>query len=411
MRRTPSLASERGAVLIQTAIAALVLVGFGTFVVDYGVLWVARHQAQNAADAGAMAGALARAYEDFDDPPDPGGVAAQYAQQVAGANLVWGASAPTTAAVPSFDGVCPPEVGAPDRCVRMDVYRNGEQGSAALQAWFGHAFGIVSQGVKATARAQVLIPNATNCLRPWAIPDKWTESDAATLPFDFKKYQDGSGAPLAPPHDDYQPPSSTGIGTGLTFATSNLALGDLGLTLLPITYDDLTNPANKIFQGSLVPLDLAGGYAASLAACNGQIVSVGDQISLSPTAPQPSDFTTMLDADPAASWNAGLRTIVDSCAPACAPLSPRLVAVAVFDVDTFQFRRATTDWSGCPPLTPACVPCPGGIPCVSVVNIVGLFIADGLPVGHLTSYPGMIPTEAPKLTAASSFLKAITLVR
>ena len=58
MRRTPNLASERGAVLIQTAIAALVLVGFGTFVVDYGVLWVARHQAQNAADAGGRVGSI-----------------------------------------------------------------------------------------------------------------------------------------------------------------------------------------------------------------------------------------------------------------------------------------------------------------------------------------------------------------
>ncbi len=52
--RIPNLATERGAVLIHTAIAALVLVGFGTFVVDYGVFWVARHQAQNAADAGRM---------------------------------------------------------------------------------------------------------------------------------------------------------------------------------------------------------------------------------------------------------------------------------------------------------------------------------------------------------------------
>ena len=70
--------------------ALLVLFGFATFVVDYGVLWVGRHQAQNAADAGAIAGAIARAYDDFDDPSDRGGDGCQSRRQVAGANLVWG---------------------------------------------------------------------------------------------------------------------------------------------------------------------------------------------------------------------------------------------------------------------------------------------------------------------------------
>ena len=62
---------------------------FNVFVLDYGVMWVGRRQAQNAADAGALAGAVARGYDDFDDPPASDGVAAQSATQVAAANLVW----------------------------------------------------------------------------------------------------------------------------------------------------------------------------------------------------------------------------------------------------------------------------------------------------------------------------------
>src|SRR5438093_12680087 len=120
MSRIPSLASERGAVLVQTAVAALVLVGFGTFVVDYGILWTGRHQAQNAADAGAMAGALARAYEDFDDPPAAGGVADRTATQVAATNQVWGAPAVAFASVED----CPPDVVNSRRCVRVKVFRN-----------------------------------------------------------------------------------------------------------------------------------------------------------------------------------------------------------------------------------------------------------------------------------------------
>ena len=64
-----------------------VLLGFSAFVVDYGVLWLSREQAQNAADAGAMAGAIARAYDD--SPDSPGGIVEQSATQVAAANPVW----------------------------------------------------------------------------------------------------------------------------------------------------------------------------------------------------------------------------------------------------------------------------------------------------------------------------------
>jgi hypothetical protein len=50
--------SERGAILIQVAVALLGLTVFSAFVLDYGVLWSARGQAQNAADAGAMGAAV-----------------------------------------------------------------------------------------------------------------------------------------------------------------------------------------------------------------------------------------------------------------------------------------------------------------------------------------------------------------
>jgi hypothetical protein len=404
MNRTPTLTSERGAVLIQTAAAALVLVGFGAFVVDYGVLWIGRHQAQNAADAGALAGAIARAYDDFDDPPDDDGFADSSISKVVDQNLVWGA---TTGEVASF--VCPPEAGAPLRCVRVDVYRNGDHGSTALPTWFAPILGITSQGIKATASAQVLMGNGTNCLRPLAIPDKWTESSPIP-PSTYTRY-DGSGNPLPPPHDVYDPPSTSGPGTGFQFPTSNSDHEDLG-SQIPFTYyANSTVSTNAIYPGMFVPLALTGGYDASVAACNGQTVSVGDQIAISGT-PNPADFTALFDEDPGASWDAGSRTIDGSCAPGCAQVSPRLIAIAIFDTDIFKFRLVQNNWTACPPGNVSCTPCPGGNPCVSIVNMVGYFIADAAgSTGYVTSYPGLIPTDAPKLTAQSSFLKAITLVR
>ena len=44
--------------LILVALSLVTLIAFTTFVVDYGAMWVGRRQAQNAADAGALAGAV-----------------------------------------------------------------------------------------------------------------------------------------------------------------------------------------------------------------------------------------------------------------------------------------------------------------------------------------------------------------
>ena len=82
--------NDRGAVLVHVAFAVLALTAFTTFVIDYGVFWVGRRQAQNAADAGALAGAIALAYDDPNDRSSTG-VAAQAAVAAAQRNPVWGA--------------------------------------------------------------------------------------------------------------------------------------------------------------------------------------------------------------------------------------------------------------------------------------------------------------------------------
>src|SRR5947209_19177579 len=76
-------AGERGAILVQAAIIMLVLTALTTFVVDYAVLGMARTQAQNAADAGALSGAIARAYDETTAPPAAGGAAELSAMRTA----------------------------------------------------------------------------------------------------------------------------------------------------------------------------------------------------------------------------------------------------------------------------------------------------------------------------------------
>ena len=150
------LSSERGATLILVAGASLVLLAFTTFVVDYGVLWVSRRQAQNAADAGAMAGATTLLYDleaygaTNTNDPTLEGPARAIAIYLATQNFVFGQSPdvqPTDVTFPP----CPP--GSPGgKCIRVDVFRNQNRGNS-LPMWFGQLVGLSVQGVRATATA------------------------------------------------------------------------------------------------------------------------------------------------------------------------------------------------------------------------------------------------------------------
>jgi hypothetical protein len=377
-------------VIVHAAMTMLVLIGLSAFVVDHGVLWLGREQAQDAADAGAIAGAIARAYDDIDDPPSAAstGIVHGSVTEVVRRNPVWFNEAFTTAGV-SY--VCPP--GA-ERCVRVDVYRDGTESSVALPVFFGPVLGITSQPVRATATAQVAVGNGTTCLKPWAIPDKWIEG---SVPADdnFKKQAAG------PNRDEYRPPTADPPG-GYAFPD------DLGrLLTLSFAHPEGNEP---ITAGFLLPLVLPGAntYEQNIAGCNGQLVTFDRNIEVATSAVEAATnagFQALFDLEPAASW---VDNNVNSCAPVCAPISPRLVALAVFDVEQYEFMRVTGNWAACVGFTG-----PSG-QCVKVVNIVGFFIQDvagGVITGRLARYPGRVWADSPTLTSLSSFLPAITLVR
>ena len=163
---------ERGVILIHVAIALLGLLAFSSFSIDYGVMMVSRGQAQTA--AGALAAALYLAWDDGDDLAGAQAMAVTAAQ----ANLVWGEPPDVTPADVTFP-TCPP--GAPglvDNCVRVDVFRNQRANGNPLPVFVASLFGMANQGVRATATAQVLYgsaPGPGDCVKPFAIPDRWEE--------------------------------------------------------------------------------------------------------------------------------------------------------------------------------------------------------------------------------------------
>ena len=216
--------SERGAILIQVAVCLLVLLAFSAFVVDYGVMWASRGQAQTAADAGALAGAISLAYETEGNTAAQQANARAKARATAQQNFVWGEAPDVQPGDVTFPPCPPGAPGPPDTCIRVDAHRNQTRGNP-LSMFFGNLVGVGSQGVRATATAQVTAADTSECLRPWAVIDRWNEfhtdqpePDAPDNDFDwnstYDKYSDGKGSSPPQENDLYVPPSAAGPGTG-----------------------------------------------------------------------------------------------------------------------------------------------------------------------------------------------------
>lgn len=408
--RRPRWGSERGAILVQTAIAFIGLTAFSAFVVDYGVLWSARRQAQNAADAAAMAAAVSLGFVDFDDDTR----ARNAALDAAARNLIWGAAPDITAADVTFP-TCP--VGAPgagtDSCVRVDVFRNQRAGGSPLPTIFGNLVGVTNQGVRATATAQVMYGNATNCVKPFAIPDKWTElrnnqGPAGWDPTDsFERYvQNGNNSgQLLSPADVYAPPTG---GVGGSNGSGFDVTADYGMRL---TIKN-GNPNQAIQPGwyypvVINPVEGAGGsnYRDNIATCDPTVIRAGDVLTMEPgnmIGPTSQGVSALISLDPAATWNQSANNgrggisggCMSSQANPCA-LSPRVVAVPVFDPDVWD--RGPSN----------------GRNTVTVTRIVGMFIErmqGNDVVGRLMPYPSS-PHSGTGGVPGSAFVVSIVLVR
>lgn len=394
--------SESGAVLVHVGAALIALLAVGALAVDYGVRSVARRQAQNAADAAAFAAAYSLA---LDDPEDL--ERARVAAEVTGErNWIIGQPPNIDPALDVSFPSCPPGApGFPDTCVRVNVYRNRHRDP--LPTFFARVVGVSSQGVQAMAIAQVTGGNASSCLKPFAIPDKWVDNRDVTGQVDsvwtwddrYERYYESGpkkGQLLPEPRDEYIPPSESSPGSGFRFPD------DYGSLVVLKTGD----PSSTITAGWYFPIDLPragspdpGGarYRENIASCNGVPVGIGDVLWNEPgnmVGPTKQGIQALIDKDPGAYWADGIK---GSCAPSCATVSPRLVGIPIFNVDAW----ATGDKAS-------------GRFTFTVTNILGFFLdgidGNGDVTGHLMNYPGQV-TDRGNLNEQSAFLRTVILVR
>jgi hypothetical protein len=437
------LVSDRGAVLVHTAFALLALVAFTTFVADYGTLWLARAQAQNSADAAALAGAIALSY---DDPNDftTSGPAKQTAYYISQQNLVYGEAPRVDMSIGDIEILGPPDRpqrcpdGSNDYCVQVDVYRHSLRDNP-LPTFFGPLVGLTRQNIRARAIAQVQSGNATDCLKPWSIVDRWDEASPLQYPgFDPEFMPDstydthGTGLPQIPQEDDlYVPPSATAPGTGYDVTT------DLGRQIAIKTSSGPNAVTPGWFRAIRIPrsdgvwsggsfykenIENCGGLPAAFAAPGGPPcptsidgataaywatqgcyrVETGNMV-----GPTGQGVTTIIARDPGAYWDSMSGTVSGSAHA----LSPRIVPVGVMDIDNYLSQDPT-----------------GSLGVVRLVNIFGFFIEgmgnvalDGTitccspggqdVIGRLMTLPGLYVTSGSGIDPDASFLKTIVLVR
>jgi Flp pilus assembly protein TadG len=410
-RTQRTLSSERGAIVIQVGVAILVLSAFAMFIIDYGVLWVSRHQAQNAADAGALAGATALALDDFDDRTDDG-AAKQAARSFATANAVWGESPDVQfdTDIRFYDDESGdfPASCASDDCVRVDVYRNQARGNP-LPMFFGMLVGLFDQGVRATATAQAAAANASDCLKPWGVLDKWAESqgiwDQTTSTFD----------PVTNPKDGYVAPTKASPGTSYTLEDN------LGMELT-LKFQDAHDAKTQWAAGMWSPLDLCdvgGGadcYQEAIVGCVNRTWAVGDDIPVKPgnmPVPTMKAVEDLVALDKNAKWDPVEKKVIDSCVGppySCSTpglkTSPRIVALPV--VHTQMWWDATHNAKG--GKTGA------GGETVRVVAILGFFVQDPTGKkddikGYLATKPDLLVSNGGGVNPSAAFIRAVQLVR
>ena len=400
--------SERGAILIHAAVGMVALVAFSALVVDYGVLWASRHQAQNAADAAAHSAAEQLT---FGDPTDKA-AARNAALAVASQNKIWGQAPDITAADITFPPCPPGAPGAPDTCVRADVFRNQRAGGSPLPMFFGQIVGLQQQGVRATATAQMFIGAFTDCVKPFAIPDKWTEINpivktwAPTDEYNAYKKVGNTWVPIANP-DVYTAPSTDPNGNpGTAFSIPT----DYGVQL---TFKN-GNPHDTISPGWYYPVRLSPGdsgandYRWNISHCNTEAIGPGTVLDLETgnmVGPTNMGMTDLYNLDPSAYWDPTAASPYSGhpgapsggcVAAGTCTISPRLVAVAFFDPALYAQSKSN------------------GGSTVTVTHVLGFWINginnQGDVSGYITFYPALAKGGT-HTSSSASFLRTVILVR
>ena len=325
---------EDGFSLVFVGLGFMAFLAASMLAIDVGMLMTERSHAQNSADAGALAGATALAYDDWDDRTADG-PAVKYAIAGSKANAVMGAEVAIGAANVEFLN---DPAGEANR-VKVTVFRTAAEGNP-VSTLVAQYFGISTADIVATATAEAAAANAMTCVKPFTIPDRWSERNPVTKPWDsgdgFARYvQNGPNkGQLMSPADVYVPQYTDGVpNAGYTGYNQESSRGQQ-LVLRASTGTNI----NPSFYFSLAMTGDTGGadYDWNIANCNRTIYHWGDPLVQEPgnkVGPTIQGITALIAKDPGAYWepSPGCNCVKNSAFPE--RKSPRIFPIPLYDPD------------------------------------------------------------------------------
>jgi Flp pilus assembly protein TadG len=380
---------DGGMTMVFVALGLMAFLTATTLAIDVGMYMAARSQAQNAADSGALSGAIALGFNDFDNR-SASGPAVSAAIAAAQSNVMIGAAPSVLPEDVTFPN---DPAGNPTR-VKVAVYRNTQR-SNAIPTIFGQIFGVTTVGISASATAEAAQANAITCVKPFMIPDRWDEATGAFDPLNSRFEMYDNQGNLLPPgsRDEYIPANQPGY-TGYTDddrGTELILRAGTGNNVEPTAYQSWSMPGNN---------GLIGGewYRHNIHDCNRTIISIDLNNPLfllqEPGAMQgPTDqgIDELIALDPNAHWDTVCRCVRGSNTT----ISPRITPLPLYDPRKYVEGKAN-----------------GRNADFWLANILGFFIdrRQGNQVyGFITPISGLInPNIGP--APAGAFPVAIRLV-
>jgi hypothetical protein len=419
--------TERGAISIHVVLALTGVLMFAGMVIDQGVLYVARRQAQTAADAGALAGAiwLQTNFGDFTN-------AAVAAKALANQNPVWAESVGDANIDVTVPIICPDHTPG---CIRVDVMRGqpgrfGGHGNT-IPTYLVRLVGPTSQGVRATATAQVAAGNAVQCIKPIVVADKWTDNSSTGSNLTGWDQEDVFG-----PGDVYTRPGFKASGPGNDIGLEVVLKGDdanaagwsrevelgggNGGNVIPDEFVGCPTWVQNRTFGIYEPDPAKAPPCASKVDTN-EAAGCLNVKQGTKQGPISSGVHALKALDPSATWNAGTNSVSGGCSATATctnspdpSISPRVVPIAVFNPQ--QLSTSTCSGDNC---------------VVQVVNIFGFFVEgmcddadvygaappgmcgahpNQVVVGRLVNYPAIASGFAGS-AGPETFLKITRLVK
>ena len=366
---------------VFVGVGFLAFVAATTLAIDVGMFMTARSQAQTAADAGALAGATALVFDDYDDR-SAGGPAVQSAVNTALFNEVISSSV----AVGPADVLFPLGPGGVSNRVRVNVFRTSGRDNP-VPTLIGPVFGVPTVDIRATATAEASPANAMTCVKPFTIPDRWTENTNPPWDTDDSYERYDNKLKVIPMADEYHEPGTAGYkgyNSGTDKGLPLMIRAGIGNNIEPTMYYSWKMPGDDIG---------ADFYRDNIVHCNMSVVGYKYLMTQEPgnmNGPTMQGIDDLIAQDPDAYWDDVANKVDSTKNP-----SPRIFPIPLYDPEFYAWGKAN-----------------GRNADLRMANWIGFFVErrDGNNVfGRITPILGVIDKNAGP-APAGMFPQAIRLV-